>query len=66
MKLKRKNSARLKQFALLNASCPRHLFPGSRWRSREGAVGARDNVAEVMIKPKKTFYAQRTTQTKGK
>jgi len=55
MKLKRKNSARLKQFALLNASWPRHLFPGSRdvvRRERTGLRGyAQQNMAAVMIEP---------------
>ncbi|MDD2390141.1 MAG: hypothetical protein PHP23_10465 [Desulfobacterales bacterium] len=55
MKLKRKNAASLKQFALLNASWARHLFPGSRHvvrRQRAGLRGyARQNMAAVMTKP---------------
>ncbi|MDD2388371.1 MAG: hypothetical protein PHP23_01375, partial [Desulfobacterales bacterium] len=56
MKLKRKNSASLKPFALFNASWSRHLFPGSRHvvrRQRTGLQGcAQQNMAAVMIKPR--------------
>jgi len=48
MKLKRKNSARLKQFAFFNASWPRHLFPGSRHVVRRQRAGLRGYAQQNM------------------